>query len=103
MLTGLKERFAIAEPVDPVTAVVQAAGAKMQGLIDLQTVKKRGVVKIAFIGIKDMLAGDKAQIPLFFRGGGREARKVKSELATAFHGTPSMVLSRQSVPQSGRG
>ena len=66
-MTGLKERFAIAEPVDPVTAVVQAAGAKMQGLIDLQTVKKRGVVKIAFIGIKDMLAGDKAQIPPVFQ------------------------------------
>ncbi len=37
----------------------------MQRLIDRQVVKKRGVVKIAFIGIKDMVAGDKAQIPLF--------------------------------------
>lgn len=64
-MTGLKERFAIAEPVDPVTAVVRAADAKVQRLIDRQAVKKRGVVKIAFIGIKDMVAGDKTQIPLF--------------------------------------
>ena len=102
-MTGLKERFAIAEPVDSVTAVVQTADAKVQRLIDRQAVKKRGVFKIAFIGIKDMVAGDKTQIPLFFTGGGREARKVKGEIANAFHGTPSMVLSRLSVPQSGRG
>lgn len=76
-MTGLKERFAIAEPVDPVTAVVRAADAKVQRLIDRQVVKKRGVVKIAFIGIKDMVAGDKAQIPLFFTGGGREAKKLR--------------------------
>jgi hypothetical protein len=76
-LTGFKERFAIAEPVDPVTAVVQAADAKVQRLIDRQAVKKRGVVKIAFIGIKDMLAGDKAQISLFFTGGGGETGKFR--------------------------
>ena len=49
--------------------LARAADAKVQRLIDRQAVKKRGVVKIAFIGIKDMVAGDKAQIPLFFRGG----------------------------------